>query len=176
MSSLLKLGHIFNHYEGLLLAEFNYLWIVLQGIYNKPELREFVKEMISGKIKSLDYYLNFTLEASQEIKKTTKYDSIREELQQELYHLDRQMASLQKMKRELAKVISSPTSVVQRGSLVITNKARFYISVSLGEFFFKGDRYYAISLESPMAQILLGKAVGETFELNGITQRIEEIY
>ncbi|MHA6697112.1 hypothetical protein [Chryseobacterium sp. A321] len=149
---------------------------MLTGNYSKAELREFVKQTLSGKVKTLEYYREFTREASQDIKKTTKYDSIREELQQELYHLDRQMASLKKMQKELEKVISSPTQRIQRGSLVITNKARFYISVSLGEIFFDGDRYYAISIESPMAQILLGKKKGEQFKLNNITQRIEEIY
>jgi hypothetical protein len=39
----------------------------------------------------------------------------------------------------MAKVLNNSTERIQLGSLVITNKARFYISVSLGEFFFEGD-------------------------------------
>ena len=46
--------------------------------YDKTELRNFVKDTISGKIKTLEFYLNFTLEATREVKKTSKYDSIRE--------------------------------------------------------------------------------------------------
>ncbi len=149
---------------------------MLTGNYSKKELREFVKQTLSGKIKTLEFYREFTREASRDIKKTTKYDSLREELHQELYHLDRQMASLKTMQKELEKVLPSSTKRIQRGSLVITNKARFYISVSLGEFFFDGDRYYAISIESPMAQTLLGKKKGDEFRLNNITQRIEQIY
>ena len=146
-----------------------------KAIYNKNELREFVNNTISGKVKTLDFYLNFSLEASRDIKKTSKYDSIREEIQEEIYHLDRQMVSLKTMQTQMRKVLNSVSNTVKLGSLVITNKARFYISVSLGEFFFQGDRFYAISAESPMAKIMLGKKVGDDFFLNNIHQEIVEI-
>lgn len=146
-----------------------------KAIYNKNELRDFVNNTISGKVKTLDFYLNFSLEASRDIKKTSKYDSIREEIQEEIYHLDRQMVSLKTMQTQMRKVLNSVSDTVKLGSLVITNKARFYISVSLGEFFFQGDRFYAISAESPMAKIMLGKKVGDDFVLNNIHQEIVEI-
>lgn len=143
--------------------------------YNKENIRIFVKEQISGKIKTLEFYLNFTLEASREVKKTSKYDSIREEMQEEIYHLDRQMFTLKNMQREMQKVLNATSKNVQLGSLVITNKARFYISVSLGEFFFENTRFYAISTESPMYKIMAGKSVGDAFVLNKIHQEIIEV-
>lgn len=146
-----------------------------QKDYSKSDIRNFVNDSISGKIKTLEFYLNFTLDASRDLKKTAKYDSFREEMQEEIYHLDKQMASLKAMKQKMLRVINSPTHIVQLGSLVITNKARFYISVSLGEFFFEGDRFYAISEESPMAQMMKGKEVGDEFVLNKIHQKIENI-
>lgn len=102
-------------------------------VYDKSELRDFVNDSISGKVKTLEFYLNFSLEASRDIKKTSKYDSIREEIQEEIYHLDKQMVSLKSMQNQMRKVLNSESDVVKLGSLVITNKARFYISVSLGE-------------------------------------------
>jgi len=146
-----------------------------KAIYNKNDLRIFVRDMISGKIKTLEFYLNFTLEASREVKKTSKYDSIREEMQDEIYHLDKQMANLKNMQQQMKKVLNSESEKAKLGSLVITNKARFYISVSLGEFFFEGDRFYAISPESPMAQKIMGMKAGEEFTLNKIHQKIEEV-
>lgn len=145
------------------------------AVYDKKAIRNFVKDMISGKIKTLEFYLNFTLEASRDIKKTPKYDSFREEMQEEIYHLDKQMYSLKKMQKDFTKVLPSETQFSQLGSIVITNKARFYISVGLGEFFFNNDRFYAISEESPMAKIMQGKKIGEEFELNNIRQKIERI-
>jgi transcription elongation factor GreA len=146
-----------------------------KAIYNKNDLRIFVRDMISGKVKTLEFYLNFTLEASREVKKTSKYDSIREEMQDEIYHLDKQMANLKSMQQQMKKVLNSDSERAKLGSLVITNKARFYISVSLGEFFFEGDRFYAISPESPMAQKIMGMKAGEEFTLNKIHQKIEEV-
>ena len=143
--------------------------------YNKENIRTFVKEQISGKIKTLEFYLNFTLEASREVKKTSKYDSIREEMQEEIYHLDKQMVALKHMQREMQKVLNNTSKNVQLGSLVITNKARFYISVSLGEFFLENTRFYAISTESPMYKIMAGKSVGDSFVLNRIHQEIIEV-
>lgn len=143
--------------------------------YNKENIRTFVKEQISGKIKTLEFYLNFTLEASREVKKTSKYDSIREEMQEEIYHLDKQMVALKNMQKEMLKVLNTTSKNVQLGSLVITNKARFYISVSLGEFFFENTRFYAISTESPMYKIMAGKAAGDSFVLNKIHQEIIEV-
>lgn len=143
--------------------------------YTKEKIWNFVKDQISGKIKTLEFYLNFTLEASREVKKTSKYDSIREEMQEEIYHLDKQMFSLKQMQQKFLKIKNKPTDKVKLGSLVITNKARFYISVSLGEFFFENTRFYAISTESPMYKIMAGKTEGEEFILNNIHQKIEKI-
>ncbi len=72
---------------------------------------------------------------------------MREEMQEEIYQMQRQLGALNDLRRNMAKVLNTATERVQLGSLVITNKARFYISVSLGEFFFEGDRFYAISLK-----------------------------
>jgi len=146
-----------------------------KATYNKNDLRTFVRDLLSGKVKTLEFYRNFTLEASREIKKTSKYDSIREEIQEEIYHLDRQMANLKIMQQQMRKVLNSESERVVLGSVVITNKARFYISVSLGEFFFEGDRFYAISSESPMAQKMMGMKAGDEFVLNKIHQKIEEV-
>lgn len=141
----------------------------------KSDVRNFVRESIIVKIEKLKNFLEFTTDASREIKKTPKYDSIREEMQEEIYQMQKQMGALQDLKANLNKVLNKPTQTIQLGSIVLTNKARFYISVSLGEFFFEGDRFYAISEESPMAKIMFGKKSGDSFVLNNISQTIEEV-
>lgn len=148
---------------------------MLNKTISKSEVRNYVKETILAKIEKLKNFLDFTLEASREIKKTPKYDSIREEMQEEIYQMQKQLAALHDLKQKLNKVLNAPSERVNIGSLVFTNKARFYISVSLGEFFFEGDRFYAISEESPMAKIMFGKKPGDTFLLNNISQTIESV-
>ena len=142
----------------------------------KSDVRDYVKAMIIQKIEKLEKFMEFTLEASREVKKTPKYDSIREEMQEEIYHMQKQMAALNALQRNLAKVLNKSSERIQLGSIVFTNKARFYISVSLGEFFFEGDRFYAISEESPMAKTMFGKGPGDSFVLNNISQVIEQVW
>lgn len=141
----------------------------------KNDVRNHVKDIIVGKIEKLTKFIDFTLEASRDIKKTPKYDSIREEMQEEIYQMQRQLGALKDLQRNMTKVLNTPTDRVQLGSMVFTNKARFYISVSLGEFFFEGDRFYAISEESPMAKMMFGKKSGDSFVLNNIGQTIENV-
>ena len=142
----------------------------------KAEVRLFVKEVIAQKIHKLENFMEFTLEASREVKKTSKYDSIREEMHEEIYQMQKQLASLTDLQRNLSKIQQHTSEKIQLGSIVFTNKARFYISVSLGEFFFEGDRFYSISEESPMAKIMFGKQVGDSFTLNNISQVIEQVW
>ena len=141
----------------------------------KNDVRDFVISIIKDKINKQGNFLEFTLEASREIKKTAKYDSIREEMQEEIYQMQKQQAFLNGLRRDMAKVRNNTAEIVKLGAIVITNKARFYISVGLGEFFFEGDRFYAISEISPMAQIMKGKIPGDSFILNNISQTIEAV-
>ena len=143
--------------------------------YEKIDIRNYVLQLIKEKIDKLAKFIEFTTEASRDIKKTPKYDIIREGAQEEIYQMQKQLGELNKLLQGMAKVVNTSFESVQLGSLVTTNKARFYISVSLGEFFFEGIRFYAISEESPMAQMMLGKKNGEEFVLNNIHQKIEEI-
>ena len=144
-------------------------------VVDKKDLRNYVLQLISDKIEKLENFIEFTVEASRDIKKTPKYDSIREEAQEEIYQLQKQLAGFYEMQKSLTKVLNKEFDKINLGSLVITNKARFYISVSLGEFFFENDRFYAISKESPIAQKMIGLRVGDEFVLNKIHQKIEEI-
>lgn len=144
-------------------------------VFEKSGIRDFVNTTIAEKIEKLKNFIEFTQEASRDIKKTPKYDSMREEMQEEIYQMQRQLGALNDLKKNMAKVLNTSTERVQLGSLVITNKARFYISVSLGEFFFEGDRFYAISPESPMAKKLMGMRAGDEFTLNKIHQKIVEV-
>lgn len=144
-------------------------------VFEKSDIRDFVKNTITEKIEKLKNFIEFTLEASRDIKKTPKYDSMREEMQEEIYQMQRQLGALNDLKRNMGKVLNTSTDRIQLGSLVITNKARFYISVSLGEFFFEGDRFYAISSESPMAKKMMGMKAGDEFTLNKIHQKIVDV-
>jgi hypothetical protein len=94
-------------------------------VFEKNHIRDYVKNVISAKIEKLKNFIEFTLEASRDIKKTPKYDSMREEMQEEIYQMQKQLGALHDLKRNMSKVLNNATDKVQLGSLVITNKATF---------------------------------------------------
>lgn len=52
------------------------------------------------------------------------------------------------------------------GSVVETESVTFYISTSVGQIEIENKTYYAISLQSPIGQLLRGKTKGDRFTFN----------
>ncbi len=59
-----------------------------------------------------------------------------------------------------------PAETIQLGSLAITDKGSFYISVGLGKITLDSKLYYAVSPTAPIAVALLGKRVGDIVPFN----------
>ncbi len=68
-----------------------------------------------------------------------------------------------------------PTETIQLGSLAITDKGSFYISVGLGKITLDGKLYYAVSPTAPIAVALLGKRVGDGPVFNGQQMVVKSI-
>ena len=69
----------------------------------------------------------------------------------------------------------TPNGNVVLGSVVITDAARYFISIPAGEIRSGDEKYYAVGIKAPIAQILLGKKVGEKITFNGKDFTIKEI-
>lgn len=65
---------------------------------------------------------------------------------------------------------------VHIGSVVITDKRNFFVSVSLEEFEVSGINYFGISTKAPIYKVMMGKKAGDQFEFNGISYRIADIF
>jgi len=61
------------------------------------------------------------------------------------------------------------------GSIVKTDVMNFYIATSIGKIDLEAETYYAISFNSPIGQLLKNKTVGNVFEFNQKTYKIQEI-
>ena len=61
------------------------------------------------------------------------------------------------------------------GSVVYTSRHNYYIAVSLGELSADGIAFYAISPNTPMGKILIGKQLEDTINFNGQTFQITKI-
>ncbi len=87
-----------------------------------------------------------------------------------------QLANALALKNDLAKVNRFKNSeTVVLGSLVSTNKGTYFLSIGIGKVIIDNTTYFAISLESPIGQLLFGKKVGEKVSFRGNNIIIKEI-
>lgn len=79
---------------------------------------------------------------------------------------------------ELIQKIDSDRIVeqVEFGSIVITNKQKLFVSVSLGKIELGNEQFYAISIQVPIFKAIQNKKAGENFEFNGNKYEILEIF
>lgn len=91
-----------------------------------------------------------------------KYETGREMIQIELNKLE---SLLEKTKQTLHDLLKINTTLkhqtVELGSLILSEKERYFISVPVGKVYLHNVEYYAISLGSPLAMALRGKKKGD---------------
>ena len=97
-------------------------------------------------------------------------------IQIEREKLGRQIAITEKNYNKLF-ALSNPinTSLVSLGSLVITDKANYYILISVESYLINSKIYYCISSQSPIGKLLLGKKVKDQINFNQNISTILEI-
>ncbi|WP_179333905.1 GreA/GreB family elongation factor [Winogradskyella costae] len=94
-----------------------------------------------------------------------KHETGRAMLQLEREKAGHQLAEIEKQKEILQNInIESKHQRVAFGSVVFTSKANYFIAISAGEISLKDCKIYAISVATPMAQLLLSKMVGDTIQ------------
>jgi transcription elongation GreA/GreB family factor len=145
----------------------------------KAPLVAHLNKLLEDRIRSLKYELAATLEARNSDTKSSagdKHEVGRAMVQQELDQLEAQLAKVQAMQQELARVPLERTyDRVAFGSLVTTDQGRYFIAIGLGAVEVEGGSCYAISLASPIGQALKDKGVGDVLDFNGKRIRVEEI-
>lgn len=106
-----------------------------------------------------------------------KHETGRAMLQLEMEKAGQQLENVQHMKETLSKIdATKTTSIAHLGSVVSTQKARYFLSVSAGQLQVAGKTYFAISTHSPIGKLLLGKQANDSVLFNGEEIRILEIF
>lgn len=99
-----------------------------------------------------------------------KHETGRAMLQLEIEKASQQLTSIIDMKNVLEKISTEIGSeVICLGSVVITNKANYYLAISAGKFTIENIDYFAVSTNSPIGKELLGKKKGDTINFNAAT-------
>ena len=105
-----------------------------------------------------------------------KHETGRAMLQLAMEKASQQLAGIRQMKEILAKTDILKTSKTGRlGSVVYTNKANYFLSISAGKLTAFGNPFFAISVSSPIGKLLLGKQENDVIVFNGNTIQVVEI-
>ena len=95
-----------------------------------------------------------------------KHETGRAMLQLEMEKASQQLVGINQMKEVLAKINIDTSEIAKLGSIIITNRATYFLAISVGEINVDGTKYFAVSVNSPIGKLLLGKRVGDSFNFN----------
>ena len=105
-----------------------------------------------------------------------KHETGRAMAQLEQEKAARQFAEAAELKKSLEKIdIHAPSKKVRAGSVVITDKANYFISISAGKIEINDKIYFAVSAGSPVGLALLGKEINQEINFNGQKMIIKEM-
>jgi len=145
----------------------------------KQQLYQQCLDYVQQRMDAAQQGIEAAQQASQDDTKSSagdKYETGREMAQQET---DRNMAQLNeanKLKVALNQInLTLINDRVETGCVVITDTAKFYVSISAGAISAAGETYMAISQASPIGQKMKGLKAGDRFNLNDKVYKIERI-
>ncbi|NPD45075.1 MULTISPECIES: 3-oxoacyl-ACP synthase [unclassified Lentimicrobium] len=105
-----------------------------------------------------------------------KFETGRAMAQMELEKMERALSRSAKLLQDLELInLEKHYKQVEFGSLIITNKENYFASFGLGKVTVDSKDYYAISLASPIGQVIRQKRVGDKLVFQGREICIENI-
>ncbi len=105
-----------------------------------------------------------------------KHETGRAMIQLEMEKESQKLKSFASMRSALDRMdLENQSELVRLGSLVKTSISNYFISASLGVLKAGHESYFAISLQSPIGQLLLGKKEGDSIHFNGREIQINSI-
>ena len=145
---------------------------------NKREILNFIQNILTEKIQNLQKLIEETRASSNDTKSSMgdKYETGREMLQQEINNLQIQLNGFSNSMNILKNINPVPHQSVGLGSLVETEKGKFFIAVSLGEIVFEKEKIFIISAESPLAKAMHGLKKNDIFNINNVNQAIKNVW
>lgn len=106
-----------------------------------------------------------------------KHETGRAMMQLEQENLNRQLAEALALKKEMDKIKPDISmSFAGLGSLVITDKGNYYISIGGGKIEIEKQVFYAVSPVSPIGRTILNKKPAEKVYFNNQALTIVEVY
>jgi hypothetical protein len=134
------------------------------------------KSFVNRRLQTVEAMLSSNQKALQSETKSSagdKHETGRAMLQLEMEKAGQQLAGITQMKVVLSKIDILKTSKnACLGSIIVTAKVSYFLSISAGQLVVADKSYFAISVSSPIGKLLLGKQEKEVISFNGKTIEI----
>ncbi len=106
-----------------------------------------------------------------------KHETGRAMLQLEREKVGQQLAEVEILKEALSKIdVTKPSEIVGLGSVVMTSNANYYLAISAGQMTANSQSFFAISPNTPMGLLLMGKRIGDVVVFRDSKFVIENIF
>ena len=145
----------------------------------KKELYKQCQNFVNNRLQTVQDIISSNQKALQSETKSSagdKHETGRAMLQLEMEKAGQQLLGITQMKEVLAKIDDSKNSnIAHLGSVIETNIANYFLSISAGKLICNNKIFYAISVSSPIGKHLLGKTISDVFTFNGNQVQIKSI-
>lgn len=145
----------------------------------KNQIHKACLSYVAQNIEMLQDNIRVAQESSQSDTKSSagdKYETTRAMMQIEIENCSKRLQDAQKQYQILIEMTLHDNPSVGLGSLVLTNKGSFFVSVGIGQLAIEDKKYFIISPQSPIAELLMRKKLGESFVFREIKYEILEIF
>ena len=129
----------------------------------KQQLYQLCQDFVENRRKTVQNTINEIQESLTSETKSSAGD--KHETGRAMLHLERekaghQLAEIEKLTESLSKIDTTFTSkIVGLGSIVYTTQANYFIAISAGQIEVDGTKFFAISSNTPIGLLLMGKGV-----------------
>lgn len=142
----------------------------------KAELHRLCLEFVENRFQTIQKIIKeIEVSLTSETKSSAgdKHETGRAMLQLEREKAGNQLAEVQKVKEGFSKIdIAKVSSNIGLGTLVYTTQANYFISISAGVLKVEDNNFFAISPNTPIAKLLIGKKVGDQIQFRNLNFKV----
>jgi len=141
----------------------------------KKQLYQQLQEQVNQRISNAQKAMKAAEDSKNNETKSSagdKFETSRAMMQGEEERNKIQLVKAVDLQRQLAQIdIAKTSKIVVLGSIVYSNQGNYFLSIGLGKIVLNDTTYFAISLASPIGQLLFGKSEKDVVNFRG--KRIE---
>lgn len=136
-------------------------------------------DIVNSRIQEIESEIKETNDSKKNESKSSagdKYETSREMIQQVLNNLESQLAKYVQMKNDSESInFNLISDNIKVGSLVVTDTAKFLISIAIGKIIINNDEIYAISINSPIGETLKSRKKNDIINFQNRNIKIIDI-